>query len=175
MRSFRGREPLSGVRLCKRTRSSDASATTDITVARGATVGRRDATRAPVTAVEALRDIYGPARIHARTRARQSSRTRQNDHTHHETPFPRPPSSPPPSRGRPASPFAHRRRETLGHHPSRVRGPSRRPGHARDRRARPRARETSRNNFTRESKRSRARTAFAESDIIVESVRSDGQ
>ena len=44
--------------MCKRTRSSDASATTDITVARGATVGRRDATRAPVTAVEALRDIY---------------------------------------------------------------------------------------------------------------------
>lgn len=87
------------------------------------------------------------ARIHARTRARQSSRTSQNDHTHHETPFPPPRSSPPPSRGRPASPARDRRRETLGHHPSRVRGPSRRPGHARDRRARPRPRETSRNIF----------------------------
>ena len=75
MRSFRGREPLSGVRLCKRTRSSDASATTDIAVARGATVGRRDATRAPVTAVEALRDIY-VAREYTHERALVSHRAR---------------------------------------------------------------------------------------------------
>ena len=113
---------------------------------------RRDgrATRRDARAGHRRRSLEGHlrrARIHARTRARQSSRTSQNDHTHHETPFPRPRSSPPPSRGRPASPARDRRRETLGHHPSRVRGPSLRPGHARDRRARPRARETSRNIF----------------------------
>jgi hypothetical protein len=143
---------------------------------------RRDgrATRRDARAGHRRRSLEGhlQSRENTRTNARSSviaHASERSHHTHHETPFPRPPSSPPPSRGRPASPFAHRRRETLGHHPSRVGRPSRRPGNARDRRARPRARETSRNNFTRESKRSRARTAFAESDIIVESVRSDGQ
>jgi hypothetical protein len=79
MRSFRGREPLSGVRLCKRTRSSDASAATDIAVARGATVGRRDATRAPVTAVEALRDIYVE---NTRTNARSSVIAHESERSH---------------------------------------------------------------------------------------------
>ena len=72
---------------------------------------RRDsrATRRDARAGHRRRSLEGHlrhARIHARTRARQSSRTSQNDHTHHETPFPRPRSSPPPSRGRPASPRA---------------------------------------------------------------------
>ena len=110
--------------MCKRTRSSDASATTDITVARGATAGRRDdaTTRAPVTAVEALRDIYSPSRDNDHALVSQSPRTnhtstRITKHRFHALARPHRP------RARCVRPHrGHRRQETLGHHPSSHRG-----------------------------------------------------
>lgn len=101
--------------MCKRTRSSDASAATVTDIARGATAGRRDdaTTRAPVTAVEALRDIYDEERKHALVSQSINHRA-SNNHTtitrFHALARPHRPRA---RRVRPH--HRDRRQETLGH------------------------------------------------------------
>jgi len=113
---------------------------------------RRDgrATRRDARAGHRRRSLEGhlQSRENTRTNARSSVIAHESERSHPSRNTVSTPSLVPTALARTSSvPARDRRRETLGHHPSRVGGPSRGPGNARDRRARPRARETSRNNF----------------------------